>query len=51
MKNPVEKINHGSSLLAIIISSDYSNDGIEFFTPNDFSQQLAFMNRPVFYKK
>lgn len=36
-------------LHAIIIRSNYSNSGIEFFTPNDFSQQLGYMNRPKGY--
>jgi len=40
LKQPVEKITYYSSLLAIIIRSNFSKDGIEFFTPNDFSQQL-----------
>lgn len=42
----LERIESGARLIAIIIRSDYSKDGIEFFTPNDFSQQLAYMNRP-----
>ena len=29
---------------------DIIKEGIEFFTPNDFSQQLAYMNRPAGYK-
>lgn len=29
--------------LAIIIKADYEKDGVEFFTPDDYSQQLAFM--------
>lgn len=50
MRQPVEKITYDSSLLAIIIRSHYNKEGIEFFTPNDFSQQLAYMNRPSGYK-
>ena len=50
MKEAVERIVHENKLLAIIIRSDYRKDGIEFFTPNDFSQQLAYMNRPSGYK-
>jgi hypothetical protein len=45
----VERISCSNKLLAIIIRADYSRDGIEFFTPNDFSQQLAYMNRPAGY--
>lgn len=36
-------------VLAIIISSSFSQDGITFFTPDDFSQQLGYMNRPKGY--
>ena len=46
----LERIESGAMLIAIIIRSDYSRDGIEFFTPDDFSQQLAYMNRPTGYK-
>jgi mannose-6-phosphate isomerase-like protein (cupin superfamily) len=45
----IEKILHKENLLAIIIRSYYRKEGIEFFTPNDFSQQLAYMNRPAGY--
>ena len=50
MIEAVDRIVHENKLLAIIIRSDYRKDGIEFFTPNDFSQQLAYMNRPAGYK-
>lgn len=50
MKQAPEQVLHEDSLLAIIIRSDYKNEGIEFFTPDDFSQQLAYMNRPAGYK-
>ncbi len=33
-------------LLAIIIPGDFSREGIHFFTPNDLSQQLAYMHHP-----
>lgn len=46
----IERIYSSKEILAIIIRSDYNKDGIEFFTPNDFSQQLAYMNRPAGYK-
>jgi len=45
----VERINHQGKLLAIILRANYSADGIQFFTPNDFSQQLGYMNRPQGY--
>lgn len=42
----VEQIIHENKIFAIIIRNNYSKEGIEFFTPNDFSQQLAFMKHP-----
>jgi mannose-6-phosphate isomerase-like protein (cupin superfamily) len=45
----IEQICHKDELLAIIIRSNHHKDGIEFYTPDDFSQQLAYMNRPKGY--
>ena len=42
----LDQITHNNQILAIIIKHDYSNNGITFFTPDDFSQQLAYMNHP-----
>lgn len=42
----IEYITHQNTTLAIIVRSTYRKDGIEFFTPDDFSQQLAYMKRP-----
>ena len=36
-------VKNENQLLAIIIKKSYSENGISFFTPNEFSQQLAFM--------
>jgi hypothetical protein len=41
------KIIHNNQLLALIIPHDFTKDGIEFFTPDDFSQQLAYMKHPA----
>jgi mannose-6-phosphate isomerase-like protein (cupin superfamily) len=43
----LEQITHNDKLLSIIIRANYKSDknSIEFFTPDDFSQQLAYMNR------
>ena len=49
MAQGIERIMQGDKMLAIIICADYRKDGIEFFTPEDFSQQLAYMNRPAGY--
>ena len=43
----IEKIIHNNRLLAIIISSGFHEEGIHFFTPDDFSQQLAYIQHPV----
>ncbi len=45
----IENIVHNDKLLAVIIRAEFSKEGIEFFTPNDFSQQLAYMKRPQGY--
>ena len=42
----MRKIEYDGKLLAIIIPHDYSSDGIEFCTPGDFSQQLAYIHHP-----
>ena len=42
----LEKIYSGQQLLALILRSEFESDGIEFFTPSHFSQQLGYMNRP-----
>src|SRR5947209_3378790 len=33
-------------LIALIILGEYSGKGIHFFTPSEFSQQLAYMHHP-----
>jgi len=43
----MEQLTHNNKLLAVIIRHDYSKSGIHFFTPNDFSQQLAYMSHPA----
>lgn len=45
----IERIECAGRLLAIILRTEYRADGIQFFTPNDFSQQLGYMNRPRGY--
>ena len=42
----IERITVNSELIGIIIRSSFKTEGIEFFTPDEFSQQLAYMNRP-----
>lgn len=45
----IEHITHGDKLLAIIVRHNFVEPGIHFFTPNEFSQQLGYMNRPQGY--
>ncbi len=45
----IENITANGNILAIIIYAGYKTEGISFFTPNDFSQQLGYMNRPKGY--
>jgi hypothetical protein len=42
----VEEITFENTLYAIIIYASYKDSGLKFFTPNHFSQQLAYMNHP-----
>ena len=37
----------GGQILAIIVRNDFNEQGIHFFTPDDFSQQLAYMHHPA----
>lgn len=43
----VQEIVHNGQLLAIIISAEFREPGIHFFTPNDLSQQVAYMQHPA----
>lgn len=43
----VETISAGEQILAIILRSDFCEPGLHFFTPGDFSQQLAYMRHPA----
>ena len=45
----IEHIRHREEVLAIILRANFHAEGIQFFTPNDFSQQLGYMNRPQGY--
>ena len=42
----VEELFDEYRMIAIILRADFHAEGIEFFTPNSLSQQLAYMNRP-----
>ena len=43
----IETLKAGDQLLAVIVSGRFREPGIHFFTPNDLSQQLAYMRHPA----
>ncbi len=43
----VEQIYFYNTLYAIIVYNTFKQPGVRFFTPDDLSQQLAFMKHPV----
>jgi hypothetical protein len=45
----IETVRNLDQTIGIIIRANHRADGIEFFTPDVFSQQLAYMNRPQGY--
>ncbi len=45
----IHYIKFEEKILAIIIKASYKSKGIEFFTPDNFSQQLGYMNREKDY--
>lgn len=46
MEKITENVMYDGELFAIIIRSDYDHPGLSFFTPDEFSQQLAYMHHP-----
>ncbi len=45
----IERIAFNGQELALIVRRDYRGEGIQFFTPSSYSQQLGYMNRPKGY--
>lgn len=45
--DPVEKVEHQGEMYALIVRNEFSQPGVNFFTPGDLSQQLAYMNHPA----
>ena len=45
----IEEIKVDGSIAAIIVRSGFNPDGIQFVTPDDYSQQLGYMRRPAGY--
>lgn len=46
----IESITYELEPIALIIRSGYDESGIHFFTPPNFSQQVAFMKHPKGHK-
>lgn len=46
----IERIEKDGALFAIVLRASFSSEGIRFFTPDNFSQQLAYMKRPAGYR-
>lgn len=42
-----EEIKKKDKLIAMIIRNDYACEGVDFITPGDYSQQVAYMNHPA----
>lgn len=42
----IEQISFNNIPYALIVRTSYQSKGINFFTPNEYSQQLAFMSHP-----
>lgn len=42
----VEEVTKKNKLLAMIIRDDYRCDGVDFITPDQYSQQVAYMYHP-----
>lgn len=43
----IDTIEFEGRMLALIVSHTYNKTGISFFTPNELSQQLAYMRHPA----
>lgn len=48
--SPIEYIQIDGHLGAIIVREQFRPNGIQFITPDNFSQQLGFMRRPLGYE-
>ena len=46
----IRRIEKDGELIALIVPRDHAPEGLEFYTPNEFSQQLAYMKRPAGYR-
>jgi len=46
----VEEIRLNQEIIAIIIRNEFQEEGLKFYTPNEFSQQLGYMKHPKGHK-
>ncbi|ACK64187.1 conserved hypothetical protein [Rippkaea orientalis PCC 8801] len=45
-KTMIDEITYNGQVLAMILPAEFRQPGIHFFTPDSFSQQLAYMRHP-----
>ncbi|MCK9603535.1 MAG: hypothetical protein M0R66_04170, partial [Candidatus Omnitrophica bacterium] len=45
----VERIEHDGEIIAIVLRNNHATDGISFFSPPEFSQQLGLISRKKDY--
>lgn len=45
--NQIKEIRKKDKRLAIVIKNNYQSDGVNFLTPNEYSQQVAYMHHPT----
>jgi mannose-6-phosphate isomerase-like protein (cupin superfamily) len=50
MSSLIEHVSIDDVIAAIIVRSGFRPDGIQFVTPDEYSQQLGYMSRPAGYK-
>jgi mannose-6-phosphate isomerase-like protein (cupin superfamily) len=43
----IEEIHYRGQMLALIVSHRFDKPGVHFFTPDDLSQQVAYMRHPA----
>jgi len=48
--SPIETVLIDDTVAAIIVRNEFRPDGIQFVTPDDFSQQLGYMRRASGYR-
>jgi hypothetical protein len=49
VKSFIEEVKIDGRVAAIIVRNEFRPDGIQFVTPDDYSQQLGYMRRPAGY--